>query len=45
MSLFDQVSSMFGSESKGTGGDQLNLISGVLEMLNTGGQGGLVGLV
>jgi uncharacterized protein YidB (DUF937 family) len=45
MSLFDQVSSMFGSESKGTGGDQLNLISGVLEMLNKGGQGGLAGLV
>jgi uncharacterized protein YidB (DUF937 family) len=45
MSLFDQVSSMFGSESKGTGGDQLNLITGVLEMLNKGGQGGLAGLV
>jgi uncharacterized protein YidB (DUF937 family) len=45
MSLFDQVSSMFKSESKGTGGDQLNLITGVLEMLNKGGQGGLAGLV
>ena len=43
MSLFDQVSSMFGSEKKGS--DQFNLINGVLEMLNTGGQGGLAGLV
>jgi uncharacterized protein YidB (DUF937 family) len=45
MSLFDQVSSLLGSESKGTGGDQFNLITGVLEMLNKGGQGGLAGLV
>ena len=45
MSLFDQVSSMFGSGNKGTGGDQLSLITGVLEMLNKGGQGGLAGLV
>lgn len=43
MSLLDQVSSMFGSEQKGS--DQFNLINGVLEMLNTGGQGGLAGLV
>lgn len=41
MSLFDQVSSMM----KGTGADQFNLIAGVLEMLNKGGQGGLAGLV
>lgn len=45
MSLFDQVSGMFKSENKGAGGDQLNLVTGVLEMLNKGGQGGLAGLV
>lgn len=45
MSLLDQVSRMLGSQLQGAGGDQLNLITGVLEMFNKGGQDGLAGLV
>jgi hypothetical protein len=34
MSLLDQVAHMLGSQLKGAGGDQLNLITGVLEMFS-----------
>ena len=44
MSLFDQVGSVLGSQLKGMGGGQLGLVTGVLEMLSTGGQGGPGGL-
>jgi uncharacterized protein YidB (DUF937 family) len=44
MSLFEQISSMVGSQLKGMGGDQVDLVSGVLEMFSKGGQGGLAGL-
>lgn len=48
MSLLDQISGTFGSQLKGMGGDQLSLITGLLEMFTKrgqGGEGGLAGLL
>jgi uncharacterized protein YidB (DUF937 family) len=45
MSLFDQISSVLGSQLEDAGGDKLDLLTSVLQMFGKGGEGGLGGLV
>jgi uncharacterized protein YidB (DUF937 family) len=45
MSLFDKVGDVLRGQVSGAGGEQFGLVTGVLEMLGKGKEGGLAGLV